>query len=138
MNPQPKFPSSDLGRCLLGHRRYNHRQGDPVTGRIEKTVFISYRRNSSLSTMQPTFSSSQKRTRHKTPLPSPPRGRSPDLASNKAHPWKTVTAINQPAPFPFGKGGGIGPTDTPINRHNQGEVLTPRIEKSAFISYRLE
>ena len=26
------------------------------------------------------------------------------------------------APFPFGKGGGIVPTDTPINHANQGEV----------------
>jgi len=30
--------------------------------------------------------------------------------------------FNRLAPFPFGKGGGIGPTDTPINRHNRGVV----------------
>ncbi len=35
-----------------------------MTGRIEKSVFISYSRKSSLSTMQPNFSSAQKRIRH--------------------------------------------------------------------------
>ena len=34
-----------------------------MTGYIEKTVFISYRRKSSRSTMQPNFSSPQKRIR---------------------------------------------------------------------------
>ena len=38
-------------------------------GRIEKTVFISYRRKSSLSTMQPNFSSPQKRNRPHTLSP---------------------------------------------------------------------
>ena len=32
-------------------------------------------------------------------------------------------------PLPTGE----GQTDTPINQHNQGEVLTPPIEKSVFI-----
>jgi len=31
---------------------------------------------------------------------------------------------------------GEGQTDTPINHHNQGEVMTTRIEKTVFISYR--
>jgi len=31
---------------------------------------------------------------------------------------------------------GEGQTDTPINHLNQGEVMTPRIEKTVFISYR--
>ncbi len=35
-------------------------------------------------------------------------------------------------PSPFGE----GQTDTLINHLNQGEVLTPRIEKTVFISYR--
>jgi len=39
---------------------------------------------------------------------------------------------SSPYPLPLGE----GQTDTPINRHKQGEVLTPRIEKSVFISYR--
>jgi len=29
-----------------------------------------------------------------------------------------------------------GQPDTPINHHNQGEVMTARIEKTVFISYR--
>ena len=37
---------------------------------------------------------------HQTPLPSPPRGRSPSCPRTKSFPWKTVTAINRPAPFP--------------------------------------
>ena len=41
-------------------------------GRIEKTVFISYRRKSSLSTMQPNFSSPQKRIRPHTLSPREP------------------------------------------------------------------
>ena len=41
------------------------------------------------------------------------------------------------SPLPIWEGQGIGPTYTPINRHNQGEVLTPHIEKSVFISYSL-
>ena len=36
---------------------------------------------------------------------------------------------SSPYPLPTGE----GQTDTPINRHNQGEVLTARIEKSVFI-----
>jgi tetratricopeptide (TPR) repeat protein len=31
---------------------------------------------------------------------------------------------------------GEGQTDTPINQHNQGEIMTARIEKTVFISYR--
>ncbi len=38
---------------------------------------------------------------------------------------------SSPYPLPAGE----GQTNTPINRLNQGEVLTPRIEKSVFISY---
>ncbi len=37
---------------------------------------------------------------------------------------------SSPYPLPTGE----GQTDTPINRHNQGEVPAPRIEKSVFIS----
>ena len=50
-----------------------------MTGRIEKIVFISYRRKSSLSTMQPNFSSPQKRIRpyalREAPLWGSPRER---------------------------------------------------------------
>jgi len=35
-----------------------------MTGRVEKSVFISYRHKGSPSTMQPNFSSPQKRNRH--------------------------------------------------------------------------
>ncbi len=59
--------------------------------------------------------------RNKTPLPSPLKGRS-YLLLKQDYFWKTVKAINRLAPFPFGKGGGIGPTHTPINRHSRGEV----------------
>ncbi|HSG45953.1 MAG TPA: hypothetical protein VLA72_22675 [Anaerolineales bacterium] len=37
-----------------------------------------------------------------------------------------------PYPLPAGD----GQIDTPINHHNQGEVMTQRIEKTFFISYR--
>ena len=40
--------------------------------------------------------------------------------------WTGTTAISRPAPFPFGTGGGIGQTETPINHANQGEVTQPR------------
>jgi len=40
-----------------------------MTGRIEKPVFIGYRRKGSPSTMQPNFSSPQKRIRHNTLSP---------------------------------------------------------------------
>jgi len=53
---------------------------------------------------------------NKTHLPSPPRGRSPSHPQTKSFPWKTVTTVNRPVPFPLGKrrakpveaGGGIG------------------------------
>ena len=41
-------------------------------GRIEKTVFVSYRRKNSTSTMQLNFSSSQKRNRHNALSPREP------------------------------------------------------------------
>gem|GEM_PF-3396071 len=52
-----------------------------------------------------------------TPLPSTtrsarvrvPQGGEAQTSSNKSHPWQTVITINRSAPFPFGKGGGIGP-----------------------------
>jgi len=64
------------------------------------------------------------------PLSRLPQGEKLKPSSNQTLPWKTVTAINRPAPFPFGKrraepveaGGGIGPTDMPINHHPLGEV----------------
>jgi len=37
-----------------------------------------------------------------------------------------------PYPLPAGE----GQPDTPINQHKQGEILTPRIEKTVFISHR--
>ena len=68
----------------------------------------------------------------KTPLPSttPLRfgydvsqgGEAQPPQTQVALPRKVITPINRLAPFPFGKGGGIGPTNMPINRHNQGEV----------------
>jgi len=48
------------------------------------------------------------RVKSQTPLPSPPRGRSSNPPQTKHFPWQIVTTINRPAPFPFGKGGGIG------------------------------
>ena len=42
-------------------------------------------------------------------------------------------AEQQSSPYPLPSG--EGQPDTPINRHNQGEVMTPRIEKSVFINY---
>ncbi|MBN1449689.1 MAG: hypothetical protein JW963_01625 [Anaerolineales bacterium] len=72
------------------------------------------------------------------PSPVSPKGEKLKPSSNKAFPWKTVTAITQQAPFPhrprrgFGKrraelarpgsagragveaGGGIGPSQTPF------------------------
>ena len=47
----------------------HHNQGEVMTARIEKTVFISYRRKSSLSTMQPNFSAPQKRNQLHTLSP---------------------------------------------------------------------
>jgi len=42
------------------------------------------------------------------PLSRLPLGEKLKSSSNETLTWKTVTAINRPAPFPFGKGGGIG------------------------------
>ena len=49
------------------------------------------------------------------PSPVSPKGEKLKPSSNEALIWKTITIINQPAPFPFGtpqgcfaKGGGIG------------------------------
>jgi hypothetical protein len=45
-----------------------------------------------------------------TPLPSPPTGRSQNPPQTQvALLQKVINPINQPAPFPSGKGGGIGP-----------------------------
>ncbi len=46
-----------------------------------------------------------------------------------------------PIPLPAGAPKGCyakGQPGTPINHHNQGEVLTPPIEKFVFICYRSE
>jgi hypothetical protein len=42
------------------------------------------------------------------PSPVSPKGEKLKPSSNDTLSWKTVTVINRPAPFPFGKGGGIG------------------------------
>jgi len=61
---------------------------------------------------------------HSKPLSRLPKGGSQNPPQTQvALQWKVTTNINRQAPFPLGKGGGIGPqTDTPINRHNRGEV----------------
>ena len=58
---------------------------------------------------------------------SKPLSRLPQGGEAKALPKQIIDLEiqhhHQPtSPFPFGKGGGIGPTHTPINRHNRGEV----------------
>ena len=47
-------------------------------------------------------------------LRDPPRGRSRS-SLNKTLLWKINKSITQQAPFPFGKGGGIGPSQTPYS-----------------------
>jgi len=42
------------------------------------------------------------------PSPVSPMGEKLKPSSNEALTWKTITIINRPAPFPNGKGGGIG------------------------------
>ena len=42
------------------------------------------------------------------PSPVSPKGEKLKPSANEALTWKTITIINRPAPFPFGKGGGIG------------------------------
>ncbi len=48
------------------------------------------------------------------PLSRLPRGGDAQASSNKTLTWKINKAINRPAPFPFGKGGGIGQAVVPI------------------------
>ena len=55
------------------------------------------------------------------PLSRLPLGGDAQASSNKTLTWKINKAINRPAPFPFGKGGGIGP-NTPKIHHNRGKV----------------
>jgi len=101
-----------------------------MTGRIEKTVFISRHYKSSSSTMQPNFSSPQKRIRPHalsrmgegqtdTPINHLNQGEGGIISLNHATqllitPEKDSTSYPLPA--------GEGQTDTPINHHNQGEV----------------
>jgi len=58
------------------------------------------------------------------PSPVSPKGEKLKPSSNEALIWKTITIINQPAPFPNGKGGGIGPI-TPKIHHHRGKVPLP-------------
>ena len=71
-----------------------------MTGRIEKIVFISYRRKSSLSTMQPNFSSPQKRIRPHTLSPREPhRG-----ASRRDKPTRqSIVTIRRCTDCPLGR-----------------------------------
>jgi hypothetical protein len=57
------------------------------------------------------------------PLPSPPRGRS-FLLLEPNLPWKVNKPINRPAPFLFGKGGGIGPNRQPDQSSHSGAALS--------------
>ena len=65
------------------------------------------------------------------PSPVSPKGEKLNPSSNHTLNWKPVIAINRPTPFPFGKGGGIGPSHprkppiSPLQRLPAG-IVTPR------------
>ena len=68
------------------------------------------------------------------PLSRLPQGGEAKIPTNQALTWKIVTAINQPAPFPFGKGGGIGPNGHADYKTSESKsVVRESVTKSVYL-----